>query len=81
VRREFDGGCEPDIRKRPRTDDGGSRRVGTDDARRAGGAVAWRLQFAQKIVMLERCRREEDGVHREPDERAPPTVESRAITS
>ena len=71
--RELDRECEPDIGERPRTDNRGSSRIGTDDAGRAGRAVAWRLQFAQEIVMLERRRREEDGVNGQPDEREPPS--------
>ena len=79
--REFDSDREPHIRERPRTDNRGSRRIGPDDARCAGRAVARRLQFAQQVVMLERRRREKDGVNREPDERESPTSEIRAITS
>ena len=71
--RELDRDCEPDICERPRTDNRGSSRIGTDDAGRAGRAVTWRLQFAQEIVMLERRRREEDGVKGQPDEREPPS--------
>ena len=77
--RELDREREPNICERPRTDNRGSSRIGTDDAGRAGRAVAWRLQFAQQIVMLERRRREEEGVNREPDEREPPAFEIRAI--
>ena len=79
--REFDSDCEPDIGQRPRTDNRGSSGIGTDDAGRAGRAVPWRLQLAQKIVMLERRSREEDGVNRQPDEREPPAREIRGRPS
>jgi hypothetical protein len=39
------------------------------------------LQLAQQIVVLERRRREKDGVNREPDERKPAAVEIRESTS
>ena len=68
MRREFDSDREPDIGERPRTNDRGSSRIGTDDARRAGRAVPRRLQFTQQVVVLERRRREEDGVNGQPDE-------------
>ena len=77
VGREFDSDCKPDIRERPRTNNRGSSRIGTDDARRAGRAVPRRLQFTQQIVVLERRRREEDGVKRQPDECEAPTREIR----
>ena len=75
--REFDSDCEPDIGERPRTNNRGSSRIGTDDARRAGRAVPGRLQFTQEIVVPERRRREEDGVNRQPAEREAPTREIR----
>ena len=81
MRGEFEGDGEPDIGERPGTDNRGSGRVGTDDAGGARAAVARRLQLAQQIVMLERRRRQEDGVDREPDERQPLPLEVRESSS
>ena len=78
--REFDSECEPDVGERPRTDNRGSSRIGTDDAGGAGRAMERRLQFAQQIVMLERRGRQEDGVHRQPEEREPPASGIREAT-
>ena len=77
MRREFDREREPQVRQCPRTDDRGSSRIGTDDARRARRAVKRCLQLAQQIVMLERGRREEDGVNCQPDECEPAAREIR----
>ena len=75
--REFESDREPDVGERPRTDNRGSSRIGTDDAGCAGRAVPRRLQFTQQIVVLERRRREEDGVNRQPDECEAPAREIR----
>jgi hypothetical protein len=81
VGRKFGRDRQPQVRERPRTDNRGSSRIGTDDARRAGRALTRRLELAQQVVVLERRRREEEGVYREPDEQEPPTSEIRATTS
>jgi len=81
VGREFDRVREPDIGERPRTNDRGSSWIGTDDAGRAGRAVPRRLQLTQQVVVLERRRREEDGVNRQPDECEAPTREIRGKAS
>ena len=75
--REFDGDREPGIGERPRTDNSGLRRIGADDARRAGCAVPRGFELAEEIVVLERHRREEDGVNRQPDECEPPASDIR----
>ena len=81
VGREFGSDCGPHVRERPRADNLGWNGIGTDDAGRAGRAVAWRRQFAQQIVMLERRRRKKEGVDRQPDERGTPASEIRGTTS
>ena len=75
--RELDGDCEPGITERPRSDNRGSNRIGTDDAGRARRAVPWRLQFTQQVMVLERRRGEEDGVNRQPGKRETPASEIR----
>jgi len=74
---EFNCKCEPDIGERPGTDNPGLSRVGTDDAGCAGRAVTRGLQFTEKIVVLERHRRKEDGVDRQPDKCEAPAREIR----
>ena len=74
--RELDGDCDAQVRERPRTDNRGSRRIRTDDAGRAGRAVARRLQFAQQVVVLERRCRKEDGIGGQPDNCEPPSLET-----
>ena len=75
--REFDSECEADIGERPRTDNPGLSRIGADDAGCAGRAVTRGPQFTEKIVVLERHRRKEDGVNRQPDKCEAPAREIR----
>ena len=79
--RELECDRSSQVGQHPRADNRGSSWIGTNDAGGAGRAMTWRLQLAQEIVVLERRRREEDGIHRHPDEREPPAFEIRAITS
>ena len=79
--RDLDGDGESQVGESPRSDNGGSSGIGTDDTRGARRAVQRSLEFAQEIVMLERRRREEDGVHRHPGEHeaSPPMTGCAAI--
>jgi hypothetical protein len=80
VSREFDRDCEPGIGERPRTDNPGLRRIGTDDAGRAGCAVQRGFELAEEVVVLERHRREEDGISHQPDECEAPAREIRGTS-
>jgi hypothetical protein len=46
--------------------------AGADDARRAGGTMLRRAEVTEKVVVLELCREEKEGVERYADER--PTI-------
>ena len=78
--REFDRDCEPGIGERPRTDNPGLSRIGADDAGRAGCAVARGFELAEEVVVLERHRREEDGVNHQPDKCEAPAREIRGTS-
>jgi len=76
VNGELNGDRTPNIREGPRANEGCGRGVGADDTRRAGRAVLRGLEIAEKIVVLERCRSQEDGVERHPHERQPSPARS-----
>jgi hypothetical protein len=77
VGRECDRDCDPGIGERPGTDNPGLSRIGADDAGRAGCAVARGFELAEEVVVLERHRREEDGINHQPDECEAPSRQIR----